>query len=225
MSDFLDGCNEQGMKVTDFEHMFCDFCRNPECDRAKWADSLFTQRIMTQENRLLNPQQADPTLSKYEPLQRAVFKDMLEQAVRLEIANRRGDWVVPEIGATLDVTETPEQIIERAVRQAVKFQPKEEGDLSKEEMTPEGTPTQADDPIPPQVTGTPVIISAAPKVFIPRAHNTSVPTGGIMLGGASAPAPPAQEADPWAAPPESAGKKIPVGGSVRMGTSATKEAK
>ena len=54
--DLFHECNDQGMTVPEFESLFCQRCRNTECERAGWSTSSWDERISTQVDRLLiNP--------------------------------------------------------------------------------------------------------------------------------------------------------------------------
>lgn len=60
MKDLYHECNTQGMSATEFESIFCNRCRNRECQRAGWATSNWDERISSQVDRLLvNPNIAD----------------------------------------------------------------------------------------------------------------------------------------------------------------------
>ena len=97
MSDFLQGCMEGfPPDVAAFSETFCKRCRNTECTRAQGLNDKFRSRVQTQEDRLLHPKNVVTTKagSRYEALKD--FVDMTHQAVRLEIADRRQDWTLPE---------------------------------------------------------------------------------------------------------------------------------
>jgi hypothetical protein len=115
MPDFFRECNTQGLAPKDFEQTFCQRCRNPDCDLAAWGSSKFDQRVATQAERLLNPQQADPRLPKYARIVQADFQSMMREAMMLEIADQRGDWEVPEI----DVVDGQVEVASTATTQAV----------------------------------------------------------------------------------------------------------
>jgi len=54
--DLFHECNDQGMTVPEFESLFCQRCRNTDCERAGWSTSSWDKRISTQVDRLLiNP--------------------------------------------------------------------------------------------------------------------------------------------------------------------------
>jgi len=73
--------------------VFCSRCRQPKCIHSALLKGLWLQRMQTQEDKLLyNPVFADeshPLAGKHE------FKSMIREAIRLNIAERRGDWEIP----------------------------------------------------------------------------------------------------------------------------------
>jgi len=273
MPDFLAECNAQGVSPKEFRQTFCTRCRNPECQLAEWGTSLMDKRVVLQEQRLLHPQQADPRLPKYAHIQAADFQDMMREALRLEIADRRGDWEVPEIDTDGRVevasTETT-QAVDNAVRNLARAQGQSEPPLpepvdteaaakelladmdkweglSVEELeqvvaaerkaleeseedsgavtsSPIGDPEPREERRPPEPAVTSSLRSPPHPMgkrsppTPPKAANTSVPAGGIMVGGGSTPkAEPAP--DPWAPPPGAGApvKKVPPGAKIRMG--------
>jgi len=228
MSDFLEGCNDQHVPVTDFMDIFCKRCRNRDCIHAGWAEDRFSVRIAGQEERFFNPERADPRLPKYAQILASEFQDMLHHAMALEISEKRGDWEIPEIPildgntnvGTLDQTQ--------GVDAAVKVLATARGHTSPklpEPSPPPAAPTEQAKPTPPvQAKPTPPAAPQTPQKMVsvvmtlPRG-NTSNPAGGVMVDGSPAPAPaPKQvEADLWAIPAAKNEVKIPVGGKVVMG--------
>lgn len=98
MSDFWNECFEpqHGVPPKNFEQTFCRVCLNPECVRSAASGTRWVRRMATQAERLLeNPQFADPNDPKYRDLRSIDFPSALREAMRLEIATRRGDWSVP----------------------------------------------------------------------------------------------------------------------------------
>ena len=209
MGDFLEECmSSVGVKDTaGFIAGCCDHCRNPQCGRAKWAGDKFGQRVSTQVDRLFHSEQADPKSSRYEHLQD--FKDMFKEAMQLEIADRRGDWNIPEIP---DFSK-PKQA-----------QPKHM--IWQKEPAPEPEPIEI---LPPpallvhrEPEGEPATIVEHPKAIQIKPTgmvNTSVPVGGIMLGGppnmGNSERKPGWVADPWAAPPPN--NFVKPGATIKMG--------
>lgn len=88
--DFWHECYDREVPERDFRATFCNHCRNPECALAGWSKDLFSQRVQAQEDLLFNPKRGMAN----RPL--TDFGDLLHKAVRLEIADRRGDWSLPE---------------------------------------------------------------------------------------------------------------------------------
>ena len=196
MGDFLEGCNDQRIPTNEFMDLFCKRCRNRDCVHAGWAVDRFSTRIATQEERMFNPERADPKLPKYAQIIAADFRDMLAQAMALEVSEKRGDWEIPEI-PVLDG-------VEEAVKMSAALQePAPKGTVAAPQARP---PAQAP-PTPPKMSSVAVTLTRG---------NTEVPARGVMIDGSPAPAPNVLGADPWAAPVRK-DVKIPVGGKVKMG--------
>lgn len=100
MNDYLEVCvsdiSGHGPKdYPAFKETFCKRCRNRDCQHAKWADDKFSARVNTQVDRFFNnPNRADQGAPQYAQI--PDFANMLREAIRLEAADRRGDWSVPE---------------------------------------------------------------------------------------------------------------------------------
>lgn len=194
MADHLHDCMTD-IKETDsaaFQETFCKRCRNPDCCHAMWSRDKFGTRVATQMDRLFKPSQADPRSSRYSML--VDFADMMETALRLEEADRRGDW------------EIPGSITLPSVGMGT---------------TPQPVPEIQDDLVLPEpdlaaLEGTPVEAAQKPVPVVPKTGNTPVQGGGVLLGAA----PPTS--DPWAGPVAGKSKVVPVGAKVTFG-SGTKE--
>lgn len=203
MADFLTNCMID-MNTTDvaaFTETFCQRCKQPTCERAKWSGDKFSSRVATQADRLLNPVQVDPSSSRYEHLQD--FPSMMREAMMLEMSDARGDWEVPEV-FVLDgkVKKTnletltpppppprpplvvPEEKYVNPFDDVEELPEEEEEDLPSEEPKVEG------------MRSTPAQIPTIGAAQVNKG-NTQAPRGGMMIGGdpqrASEPAP-----DPWA---------------------------
>ena len=97
--DLLEGCisdigKDKG-SYQDFQETFCKRCRNSDCIHAKWVEDKFSARVQTQPDRMFHPNQADPKAPKYAHL--VEFASMMKEAIQLEIADRKGNWEIPEI--------------------------------------------------------------------------------------------------------------------------------
>lgn len=191
-------------EVQDFQGIFCRRCRHPECTHAKWSSDKFTQRVRTQEERLFNPFQVDPKLPQYAHISQTDFKDLLQEAMRLEIADRRGDWVIPEIPI---VDGKPQTSLPGSVDAALKA-------LRKSPVAEDAVPPDDED------EETPAVPNVAPAIVPPRPYpetipvvrNTPAPRGGVMIGGGNPPPPPPSPklvVDPWAIPPPGPRKVAP----------------
>jgi hypothetical protein len=91
--DCYEGEHRKALAPEQFKKMFCNVCLNPGCRNSRGSGSKWNQRMLTQEDRLLN----NP---HFAPEDTAVvmglpdFKDMVHQALALEISDRKGDWEV-----------------------------------------------------------------------------------------------------------------------------------
>jgi len=95
-NDLWDQCYDNRVSPNDFSRMFCRICRNPECGRSGVNKSKWVERMSTQVARLLeDPQFTDSKDPRFQHIREKDFKDMFMEALRLEVATRRGDWETP----------------------------------------------------------------------------------------------------------------------------------
>ena len=208
--DYFNECfdPQTGMSPEDFGQAFCRVCRNPECGRAKWGRSKWINRISTQVDRLLeHPRFADPQDTRFKGIRETDFPDMLRHAMQLEIADKRKDWEIP----------SEDDAMQMLGRMQTPPLPSVLSTVPERFVAPPPEPP----PEPPQTHITSQIPKVPkPPVALPRAWNTVVPAGGLIVGGGPAPEipapPPKPVHDPWAIP-QKPKNVIPVGGSVRMG--------
>ena len=92
IGDFQDKTQEK-VREDFFINTFCKVCRNTQCENSGALSTLFQKRISTQEERLFNPIQIDPSLDKYKNI--ADFLDTSHQAYKYELSSKRGDWEPP----------------------------------------------------------------------------------------------------------------------------------
>jgi len=86
-----DGEHRKLLVPEQFKQMFCDVCLNAGCRNSRGAGMKWSQRMLTQEDRLLhNPNYAPPDTATVMGL--PDFPDMLREALAIEISDRRGDW-------------------------------------------------------------------------------------------------------------------------------------
>lgn len=221
--DLLHECNVHGIPKDEFEATFCQRCRQTLCGKAAWGTPLMEERVARQIKRLLHPVQVDPKLAKYASLMD--FKDMAHRAAQLEIADRRGDWEVPEIPVTDGVVEVhSSETVDAAVdamKATSRYIPKphfavpmpdpDEPSLADIEY-PELSPLPHDQHIPEEMDPEDASLFSdlrkpKPKSFVPPTGKNAPSTQGVMLDGSPAPPPkplppePVEEADPWAPPP------------------------
>jgi hypothetical protein len=107
LPDLWDGCydgeHRKTMSPQQFRETFCANCLNAGCKNSTAAGSKWIQRMLTQEDRLLdNPLFADENDPQFRAIREQDFQDMVRQALAIEVSTRKGDWSVPtdaEIGA------------------------------------------------------------------------------------------------------------------------------
>jgi hypothetical protein len=97
MADLFNECFTPAMEITpnEFSRTFCRVCRNGTCDRSSVMGSKWMQRVSTQADKLFHPTFADPRDPKYKDVAQVDFPSALQQAMRLEISDRKGDWTIP----------------------------------------------------------------------------------------------------------------------------------
>ena len=100
--DCYDGNQRKMISPEDFRKNFCEACMNAGCVNSKGVGTSWVKRIATQEERLLiNPNFADMNDPRWGGLAGNDFKNMIQEALAIEISTRRGDWSIPtqeEIG-------------------------------------------------------------------------------------------------------------------------------
>lgn len=218
MKDFFQECyaDKRGdLDEKTFREVFCAHCRNPECVLAGWGFDKFGERISTQADRLLHPKRMDP---KHYP-HLANFRDMLERAIQLNLAEQKGDWSVPEIpildgkneNASVDTTTA----VDGAARTLAESRGKE---FNPPVSTPKEVPEQSPDEQEMQRHDPPEQNKPKEKASgksSPLGPNTVTPEGGIMVGDDDTPASPTKP-DPWTVSPVS-GKVVKPGTRIRLG--------
>lgn len=97
MKDLWDECFDpsMGMSPKVFENTFCKVCRNPTCSHLTQGGA-WTRRVATQMERLFtSPKFADPNDPRFADIAKLDFPSAVQEAMRLTISDRRGDWSVP----------------------------------------------------------------------------------------------------------------------------------
>lgn len=100
--DFFSGCNEPGKEwfqrdAHEFERIYCQFCKNSDCVRAKGAVSPWRTRMAEQADYLLNePVFSDMSTAEHRRVNELAFEDIGRKMLRLEVARARQDWEVPD---------------------------------------------------------------------------------------------------------------------------------
>ena len=269
--DCYEGEHRRLKSPEEFRKQFCSTCLNAGCQNSKGSDTPWVQRMLTQEDRLLdNPVFAPKEGALFRDLQARDFQSKVREALAIELSTKKGDWSVPteqEVGqAAAEVlglappslyvappTRPPPPELKFSVADEVRRSPlppelptleepdgkwKIRGDsglIYEVVLSKDGawsctcpskevpckharsimeklarSPLQAA-PSNPEPTRPP---SEAPKNFAASVSNTPVPSQGIMIGGAPPPTQAAAPVDPWAPPPISQERVIPVGGKV-----------
>ena len=88
-----DGDHRKLLAPEQFRQMFCNVCLNQGCSNSKGTGSKWSRRMSTQEDRLLkNPMFAGSNAADAMGL--PDFKDMMREALAIEISSKRNDWEV-----------------------------------------------------------------------------------------------------------------------------------
>jgi len=211
-----------------FQETFCARCRNPSCAHAKWASDKFGARVQTQVDRFFHSPQGDPADPKYAELDD--FQDCLREAIRLEAADRAGDWEVPEVEISDGQPETARtgttSHVDDAVRRLAQVKGREEPELpdpleaAVEDFTKE-TETlmeEATPPAPEPGEGTPPEEPRHFKGSTVGPGNTPLPEKGIVIGNSPVPEPqrrPGKAREDWS--PKEKVETVQPGATIKMG--------
>jgi len=220
--DWLRECNDQNVPPQEFNQIFCVRCRNPECSRAGYSGSIWADRITTQVERLLeNPLFADLTLPQYAKVNANDFPDALRQALRIEVASKRGEWELPpeDLDIKAAMVElaggqaTPPQPTKAQAQFSIELVEEAEAEPAPERETVRETHVTHAAPPPPDVMKTPPLV-------LPQRTNTPFPVGGVMLDGSRPPSQAIKKetpaVDPWAVP-ATKDVVVSVGAKIRLG--------
>lgn len=224
-----------------FQDTFCLRCRNGGCIHAKWVSDQFTARVALQPNRFFNPKFGDGQKPKYAEV--IDFTDMFQEAMRLEIANKRGDWEIPEVpimdGQAENGAVSTTGVVDDAVRALAKSKGKKEPELpdpreaatedfvdETEEMMAEEN-SHCEEPPPPAPPPAPEPAPSLPPDAPYPMGNTPMPQGGLMVGGGPVPEPSPSgsttQEDDWT--PKPVERKIQPGATIRMSKPPGKKGK
>lgn len=213
LTQFCRETNETHHSVSEkeFRHLWCRRCRNRECRHSNWGEGIWSNRMETQVDRLLdNPKFGDPRQEQFRFLQSIIFEDMKHHAVPIHLSEQNDNWEIPSAEQVRNVLEGKEPLSRSEVgelrvnsanerkeeenEEDVSLNEKEKSEKEKEQITQSET-----------IRPTPTIVHSA---------NTNVEDGGIMIGDVSEDH--TVEIDEWSVPPTVA-NIIPVGGKVVMG--------
>lgn len=241
--DLFNECHDRQSSPEEFKKLFCNRCRNPRCILAGWAEDQFGKRVDTQLDRLFNTQVADPNDPRFAHLHEKDFPSLLNQAIRLNIADKRGDWSLPEQAPEVNVVLSPiegepadpasEELVEQAVKNLTGTQG---GQVEASDQDTPKNPSQKPDkenqkssatepksPEPQHFQDEKTSSTAPRPAPNQRLTNTPESDEGLMVGGGPVPnKPPEPESDPWAVPTETI---LKPGAKVNMGSTTKKRNK
>lgn len=220
-----------------FQDTFCLRCRNSNCRHARWVDDRFSARVATQPDRFFNPTIIAGNSPKYADLKD--FGDNLREAMRLEIADKRGDWEVPDVpivdGKVENTSLSTTDVVDDAVRQLARSKGNKEPDLpdsrkavadefvkETQELMEEDS-EHCENPLSSDSDDSP----PTPSKPLPGPYplgNTPAPETGLMVGGGpvppTPPSPTVQE-DDWTPKPQE--RKIQPGATIKMSEKTSKD--
>lgn len=227
MKDLIDDCiSDLGQKrdYKAFQAAFCDHCRNPNCIHAKWSKDKFADRVTKQPDRFFNLPQTDFRNPKYAVL--VDFTNMIREALRLEISDRKKDWSIPEIPILDGQDQSSDKSVTSAVDDAIKRLAETKGkninlpdpiEAETEEFIQETEQIMEQETPEPEIsepatcrqdadreTPEPEIRPPKPDTSpaAPILGNTAVPPGGVVVGDGPPPNTPPPK-DDWAVPDKS----------------------
>lgn len=233
MQDYLQDCMEDfrrkaslttAVSPSEFKELWCSKCQQA-CVNARFGDP-FVNRIASQFDRLTRPNQADPHQPKYASIVAREWADMTREALKLEVADRRGDWEVPEI----DITDgTPQvatrggtSVVDQAVRNLAQAQGRKAPELPEvpsddEEFSRDAAALLEEkkpEPVPPRPPA-PQHSKKNPS-FRPSQRGNAPAQEGMLDG---SPIPNQEPEDPWAAPPSTTEvrRKVQPGAVIKFG--------
>ena len=221
--DLFSECFDRKVSPEEFKQVFCNRCRNPRCVLAGWSMDRFSERVLNQEQRLFQTEQADPQDPRFQHLQEIEFPSLLRQAIRLNMADRRGDWSLPEENVHLapiagePASTQSSDLVEEAVRNL-------KPDAASTDAAAPPADSAGEDQAPAESAGTPEPPEpkqpaehvSRPVHFNPVVGNTEESAHGLMVGGEEPPTtdPKKPIHDPWAPKKE---KVLKPGATVKMG--------
>jgi hypothetical protein len=207
--NFFKTCNNMNVPEKDFRNIFCNRCKNPRCAFSEGGDSPWANRILTQEDRLLNnPKFAHKDDPQFNNIRAQKFLSILHEAIELNSQERAADW-------TLKWEEAQPQMF---VPPAQESEP-----LVEEQPAPIPEPVvEVQKPVVPIPVELKEEIPVVKKSFL----NTPFPSEGVMLDGSPVtPQEPKSQTpppDPWDVPKKPT-NVVAVGAKVVMGGSGGKK--
>lgn len=198
--DDIEGCNDpraawHQRDPQEFERIWCVNCKNTECVRSKGSKMPWVERMQNQPDYLINdPIFSDLLSHAHRVLAEQNFAPRNAQAERLEIADQRQDWSIPNPDEQLRPPPAP-----------VTSDPHAFDDPPEPEPEPAPAPAPAPPPAPRPLPPQPKPVLKPPAKVAKT--NTPMPKGGLLVG--PAPSPPA---DPWT--PTNTGTTVLPGATV-----------
>lgn len=215
LTQFCRETNETHHSVSEkeFRHLWCRRCRNRECKHSTWGEGVWTNRMETQVDRLLdNPLFGDPRQEQFRHLQDMVFEDMKHHAIPIHIASENADWEIPSEKQVSDFEKGAVIGRENPAQREISISERKEEEVEEKEGLSEENPEK--NIANPELNKSEEVSEIRPAPTIPAHANTKIEDDGIMIGGEESP-PPA--VDDWSVPPN-LDNVIPVGGRVVMGS-------
>lgn len=86
----------RAMPPEQFKQTFCGVCQNGGCKNSRAAGTLWSKRMATQvEDLLNNPKFADMDDPMFREIRALDFQDKVREALAIEVNSRKGDWSIP----------------------------------------------------------------------------------------------------------------------------------
>lgn len=246
--DLLNTCFGEGVVASSETQKHCRICYNTACSRSIGNATQWAKRIAEQSEKIFNPKIASPDDPRYAQIRQMDFATNNANAIRKEVINQRNDWTQPseeDLQPRMMVqTPTTEPVVLESLQIAGKdgvytVSLVEQDGVSSWRCTCKAflygktlngckhieqakAKAPAEKPIAQEPKAPYVDPLLGRKAYSPpTAINTTMPSGGIMVGGGEPqmplPRPTAPtNVDPWAPAPVKPAT-IPVGGKVTFG--------
>lgn len=192
--DYLDECmNDTGVasSIEQFQMAFCQRCLNSTCIRSRANELLWAKRMDRQVKALYDPTFGDMRDPKNLILAKQDFKTLDTSVIRV------GSWEAPTKKPVIHHADPPKEVRDSTKDdQTVTYLGRARGKESSEELVPEPSEELVPVPVASKVEDVSHTTPQVPSSQTP--YNTSVPVGGILLGGHQMPKPSPEKEDGWA---------------------------